>query len=192
MSKSSEAVKRWRENTKTRLVEAMGGKCVICEYTKCHDALEFHHINPAEKEFGLGAIRGSIVSWSKIVEEAKKCVLLCSRCHREIHAGITELPSIIPQFDSKYSKFTETDGKLKVEITKPIKEITHCPICNSFKSNNLETCSVKCAKIKARKVKERPTKEQLLEELKTTSYVQLGKKYGVSDNAIRKWLKVLG
>lgn len=31
--------------------------------------------------------------------------------------------------------------------------------------------------------------EQLQNELHTTSMVQVGKKYGVSDNTIRKWLK---
>ena len=64
-----------------------------------------------------------------------------------------------------------------------------CPVCNRIKKNNLRTCSVKCSKISTRKVKERPSKEQLLDELKSTSYVQVGKKYGVSDNTIRKWTK---
>lgn len=189
MSKSSEAVKRWRANTKSRLVEAMGGKCLICDYSKCHDALEFHHINPEEKEFGLGAIRGSIVSWAKIVQEAKKCILVCSRCHREIHAGMVEMPTVIPEFKTEYSKFVSLNNNVEVEIVKKTKPTTYCPVCNSAKQDSLVTCSVECAKIHARKVKERPTKEQLLEELKTTSYIQLGKKYGVSDNAIRKWLK---
>jgi len=37
-----------------------------------------------------------------------------------------------------------------------------------------------------------PDKETLLKEIKTTSFVQLGKKYGVSDNAVRKWAKKYG
>lgn len=40
-----------------------------------------------------------------------------------------------------------------------------------------------------RKVKDRPTKEQLIGLLKDNSYISIGKKYGVSDNTIRKWLK---
>lgn len=43
-----------------------------------------------------------------------------------------------------------------------------------------------CAKIASRKV-ERPTKEILEQEVAENSFVSLGKKYGVSDNAIRKW-----
>ena len=35
---------------------------------------------------------------------------------------------------------------------------------------------------------ERPSKEQLLQEVKESSYLSVGKKYGVSDNSIRKWI----
>jgi hypothetical protein len=35
----------------------------------------------------------------------------------------------------------------------------------------------------------RPPYEQLLEDLKTMSYCAIGHKYGVSDNAVRKWLR---
>jgi len=49
---------------------------------------------------------------------------------------------------------------------------------------------IKCSTLKQkRKVENRPTKEEILKMIKETSYVQVGKKYGVSDNAIRKWLK---
>ncbi len=40
-----------------------------------------------------------------------------------------------------------------------------------------------------RKVKNRPSKEQLLKEIEETNYCAVGRKYGVSDNTIRKWLK---
>jgi len=40
----------------------------------------------------------------------------------------------------------------------------------------------------ARRV-ERPPYEQLVREIAETSYVAVGRKYGVSDNAIRKWLR---
>lgn len=50
-------------------------------------------------------------------------------------------------------------------------------------------CSKECRGFKSRKVQNRPSKEELLEMLKTESFVSLGRKFGVSDNAIRKWLK---
>ncbi len=180
MSKSSESVKRWRENTKARLVEGMGGKCAICGYSRCNDALEFHHIDPSQKDFGLGGARADIKSWNKLVEEAKKCILLCSICHREFHAGIIELPSQIPAF----LKECEEYKKIKVENT-----FDTCSICGKNKRKYLLSCSPECSAIKRRKIDERPSKQQLLDELKESSYVQVGKKYGVSDNTIRKWIK---
>lgn len=33
------------------------------------------------------------------------------------------------------------------------------------------------------------TFNQLLKDIKETNYVSTGKKYGVSDNTIRKWIK---
>lgn len=36
---------------------------------------------------------------------------------------------------------------------------------------------------------ERPPYEQLLKEIEETSYLAVGRKYGVSDNAIRKWIR---
>jgi transposase-like protein len=35
---------------------------------------------------------------------------------------------------------------------------------------------------------ERPPYDQLLREIEETSYLAVGRKYGVSDNAIRKWV----
>ena len=47
----------------------------------------------------------------------------------------------------------------------------------------------KCLGFNNRKVKDRPSKEQLLKEIEKTNYCVVGRKYGVSDNAIRKWIK---
>jgi 5-methylcytosine-specific restriction endonuclease McrA len=84
----SEKVKRWRKNTKRRIIAAMGGSCRHCGYDKCDEALECHHIDPTEKEFGFGAMRANPKSWERIVVELRKCVLLCANCHREVHAGL--------------------------------------------------------------------------------------------------------
>jgi ribosomal protein S27AE len=36
---------------------------------------------------------------------------------------------------------------------------------------------------------ERPSHEKLVEDLRSTSFLAVGRKYGVSDNAVRKWLR---
>ena len=64
-------------------VEYLGGKCSVCGYDKCIWALEFHHTDPSEKDFGISEY--SNLAWHKIKEELNKCVLLCSNCHKETH-----------------------------------------------------------------------------------------------------------
>lgn len=98
MSYNSEKVKRWRIRSKQKMVDAMGGKCQCCGYDKCNGALDFHHIDPAEKDFGFGAYRANPKSWSIVVEELRKCILLCKNCHTEVHAGQRELPSAFATF----------------------------------------------------------------------------------------------
>ncbi len=68
-----------------------GGKCMICGYDRCLEALDFHHIDPKKKGFGVSE-KGITRSWEKIKEEIDKCVLICANCHREIHVGIQQLP----------------------------------------------------------------------------------------------------
>jgi hypothetical protein len=79
----SQHVSNRRKNIKLQLVEYFGGQCKICGYKKCIGALEFHHKNPKEKKFHLGC-RGLTRSFEKTLEEAKKCILVCANCHREI------------------------------------------------------------------------------------------------------------
>ncbi len=76
------------------LVQYKGGKCRLCKYNKCHWAFDLHHVNGKTKDFGLSA-RGLTRSWEKLKKEADKCILVCANCHREIHAGITQLPKVI-------------------------------------------------------------------------------------------------
>lgn len=59
--------------------------------------------------------------------------------------------------------------------------------CGRIISRGCESC-VECYGIIQRKV-ERPSYNQLIEEIDSLGYVGTGKKYGVSDNAIRKWKK---
>ena len=43
-----------------------------------------------------------------------------------------------------------------------------------------------------RRVVERPSAEELEAKLRTSSFLTVGRLYGVSDNAIRKWCKAYG
>ena len=66
---------------KTKAVDFKGGKCQTCGYHKSVAALEFHHLDPTQKDpqYRMGW------SWERLQKELDKCILLCSNCHREEH-----------------------------------------------------------------------------------------------------------
>lgn len=85
------AVDKRRKLIRKMSIDYKGGRCEICGYSKCINALDFHHRNSSEKNFGISA-KGYTRSWAKVQAELDKCVLLCANCHREIHEGVTQLP----------------------------------------------------------------------------------------------------
>jgi hypothetical protein len=75
---------------KIQMVEYKGGKCqnpnctVLGGYDRCMGALEFHHIDPKEKDFTPSKLKR--YKFNEVVKkELDKCMLLCANCHREIH-----------------------------------------------------------------------------------------------------------
>ena len=86
---SSESVTKRRQNIKQKLVDIFGGKCKICGYNKCVQALEFHHLDPTQKRYEIG--RGHCRKWEEILNEAKKCILVCVNCHAKIENNIINL-----------------------------------------------------------------------------------------------------
>ena len=66
--------------------------------------------------------------------------------------------------------------------------INTCKICGKKISKKAKKCK-RCAKLEQPRKVSRPSKEILEKEIQENSFVALGKKYGVSDNAIRKWCK---
>ena len=68
---------------KTTLVQYKGGKCEICGYDKCVAALDFHHLDPSQKDTNWIHMR----RWNpeRVKKEVDKCQLVCRHCHSEIH-----------------------------------------------------------------------------------------------------------
>ena len=85
-----EAVDRRRREIKRILVAEAGGACGICGYDRSPHALQFHHLEPLDKTFGLGA-GGLTRSLDRARAEAAKCVLLCANCHAEVEAGLATI-----------------------------------------------------------------------------------------------------
>jgi 5-methylcytosine-specific restriction endonuclease McrA len=87
-----EAVRKRRKKVRQLAIEYKGGRCHICGYDRCLEAMEFHHLDSSEKDFGISQ-KGYTRSWVKVKEELDKCVMLCANCHREVHAGL-QLPRV--------------------------------------------------------------------------------------------------
>ncbi len=75
----SGANKEQRTRKMTALLDMFGGKCIKCGVT---EPLEFHHRDTSTVSFRIGAELTSKLS--KLIEEAKKCDLLCVPCHNKI------------------------------------------------------------------------------------------------------------
>lgn len=66
--------------TKEILAKENGSKCQICGYDRCLAALDFHHSDPNTKERQMKGLSLKLAR-----KEVKKCILVCSNCHKEIH-----------------------------------------------------------------------------------------------------------
>lgn len=67
--------------------------CIICgeNFPNC---LDFHHIDEDTKEHDIALLVSQKHSVNKIKREIEKCVVLCSNCHRKVHAGFISLENI--------------------------------------------------------------------------------------------------
>jgi hypothetical protein len=183
MSNQSKNVISWRNRTKERIIQSFGGSCGICGYKKCQRSLDLHHLDPNEKDFSLSAIRARPKSWESIVQELRKCVLLCKNCHGEIHDGMTDLPDTILRFDESfadYKKILEEDRKKKYNDL--------CPICGKEKFYKQKTCSYVCsAKISGKYDWDKFDLKKLYIDDKL-SMLRIAKLIGCSDVAVKKRL----
>ena len=173
MNKESEKVMRNQKRKKQYAIDLFGGKCCICGYDKCIEALEFHHLDKSTKEEKPSK---AILSWSfdRAKKELDKCILVCANCHREIHAA------------EKEKKPFDLQNYYTAWISKT------CECCgNDFetKLENQKFCSMTCNSFSQRKVI-RPTKEELEKLINDgVTWVKLGDMFKVSDNGVRKWAK---
>jgi hypothetical protein len=70
---------------KAAMLEQHGGRCSHCGYARNAAALTWHHLDPAQKAFDLDLRSLSNRTQAAIDAELRKCILLCSNCHAELH-----------------------------------------------------------------------------------------------------------
>lgn len=175
----SEQVSEFRRRRKLNLIKVCGNQCCLCGYNKSISALEFHHIYPELKEYGI-ASNGTCHNIQQDINEVKKCVLVCANCHREIHDNMYTEEELV-------SKQVFDEEVIKELTTYKSKEQYFCKECNTLIGYNTKTgLCLKCAAKLSRKC-EHPDRDTLKELIRTLPFTKIGEIYGVSDNSVRKW-----
>lgn len=176
-------VSNYRRRRKHNLMSVFGSKCCLCGYDKVQDALEFHHINPEEKEYAI-AKNGTCHDLEKDLAEIKKCILVCSNCHREIHKNLYSEEELREKqnYNEEIANQLRKDKENLLE-----KKEYYCISCGKKLSGKTisNLCEI-CYKKTTRKI-ERPSREELKNLIRQKPFTQIGLLYGVSDNAVRKW-----
>jgi hypothetical protein len=155
---------------KLYLIKLLGGKCQKCD-EKDMNCLQFHHLD--DKDFSLGPRMRK--SRKYLEKEAKKCILLCANCHQKTHRVHKRI--VINYYKSQQKLGPKT------------KRYYYC-VCGKRRGRHSINCQ-SCASVKTNsKTSRRPPLAQLVSDFgELKSFVQVGKKYGISDNAVRRWCK---
>lgn len=176
-------ISNYRRRRKSNLMKVLGNRCCICGYNELPDALEFHHINPEDKEFGI-ASKGICRDLEKDLAEIKKCVLICANCHRAVHKGLySEQELWNKQFYNEEIANQLREEKRKLEE----KTVYYCLSCGKELSEKTLTGLCRECYSKTTRITERPNREELKELIRTKPFTQIGLMFGVTDNTIRKW-----
>lgn len=177
-------ITNYRKRRKNNLIQVCGGKCCICGYNKTNSALEFHHIDPSKKDYGIA--QGTCHDLEKDLQEVQKCILVCANCHREIHDGLYNEEQLkqLQIFDEEVANQLRQD-KIKLQT----KNVYICLSCGKEITRYSKSGLCKeCAKKESRVI-QRPSREELKILIRKKSFTEIARIYEVSDNAIRKWCK---
>ena len=181
----SKATSDYRKRRKENLIAVCGGQCCLCNYDKAISALEFHHIVPDEKLYGLSE-KGTCHDLEQDLKEVQKCILVCANCHREIHEGFYDDNELIQA--KRYNENIANELRMAKKQLYEKKEYL-CKNCGKVitRYSKSQLCD-KCSHEATRYI-QRPNREELKQLIRTLPFTVIGEKYGVSDNAIKKWCK---
>ena len=195
-SRGSKVYRCWivseaRRKMKQRAVAYKGGKCERCGYDKSYAALEFHHRDPAQKDFSLASKHYR--RWERVVVELDKCMLLCSNCHAEEHASLRqkrlseqarqarlEVPSRVFLGDDSQPRQDKGIARTCPQCGKPFR-VTPCRLAASPDPCRSETC----AALRQQKA-DWPGDERLAKLVWEHPVREIASALGVSDVAVKK------
>lgn len=135
----------------------------------------------------------------RMESDQKKDSLLSSKGWRVLRITAKEVNERLDGVIVKLLDFIKSDTKCEnfgmisyseykaTNVKKSYTKENRCLNCNKKITNRSKVC-IKCDHLSQRTVT-RPPYDQLLKEIQETNYSAVGRKYDVSDNAIRKWVK---
>jgi hypothetical protein len=84
--------------------------CQLCP-EDAKECLDFHHIDPTEKEDDVSNLLSSFRAMSRVIKEIEKCVCLCANCHRKVHKGTLIIdglkPIIVDEIHRNFKQYDE-------------------------------------------------------------------------------------
>lgn len=180
-------VDRRRKHLRKMAVVYKGGDCIACGYSRCPSAMDFHHLNSAEKEFRIGS--GNTRAWELVRAELDKCVLLCCRCHREHHNNMLDLDAAILARSLSPTQGQQAlhEAGMYEHPSRTTRREAQCA-CGKRIWRTSTHCRSCAAKRQPKKIKW-PSFEDLQRRVSQSSFREVGRELGVSDNAIRKHLQ---
>lgn len=173
-------VKNHRKRVREDVIEAHGGKCTICGYDRCIRSLHFHHLDPSTKSFTIGK-NTRISARNKIYEESKKCILVCSNCHGEIHDGLIDLTGVYSS--ARLEQLSDTQ-----EVGGSNPPTPTCSRCGNATSDKRFALCRDCSDKERFRI-DWPEKDTLRSMVDELGYSAVGRQLGCSDNAVRKRLR---
>jgi len=174
-------VKTSSNHLKNRLIreEYFEHKCYKCNLTTWNDLpipIELEHIDGNHMNNNLSNL-----------------TILCPNCHAQTDTYRGKNIKIKRRSENTKPRIRHRSKKrqrsYEPRFAKP-KEYKYCIDCNK-KCSDVSTRCKSCAQsYRMKDVCKRPSKEQLLTDKKElVAFTKIGKKYNVSDNAVRKWFK---
>lgn len=83
--KMARFLRLWRRKRSFFVMNLKKDKCCIVCGESDIACLDFHHRNKADKKYSIQSLAGSTRDNNKVLDEVKKCDVVCANCHRKIH-----------------------------------------------------------------------------------------------------------
>ena len=170
---------------KLEVINLFGGKCIRCGYDRNLAALQFHHRPGEVKLYNVDLRAFANTEVDKILDEARKCDLLCNNCHVEEHnewMNIDYVNEILKE-NSNITSMSTRSGKVcsrcGSRFPKALRKGDLCPECLRIRREEI--------------LNSEPKKDELLKSYEDLgSWRKVANKYGITTRVLQRIRKSVG